>query len=606
MIVRLSHAIPLLPCAIALSSSHAPPATKRVAIIGAGAGGSSAAYHLARHAASSSIPTNITVFERASYIGGRTTTVDAWSDPAVPIELGGSIFVDVNHILVNATRDFNLSIASQEDSLATRLALPDLGIWDGEQFVLVTTEEDGWWDKAKLLWRYGLAPLKTNRLMKAAVGRFLGMYEEPVFPWKSLGETLEQQGLLDITGVTGEQYLKANGIGDAFAREVIQASTRVNYASNLAYIHGLETMVCMATSGAMQIDGGNWRIFASMLKSSSAIVTHLNTQVSKISKRDDGTYHLTANDTTNTFDEIILAAPLQFTNLTISPAPEHTPDTIPYVKLHVTLFASPFKLDPSAFNLGPNEAVPQYVLTTLPTSEKPGDGNPGTPGFYSISMHYTSLNRRASPPRQEFIYKIFSIEPITSTFLAHILGHQVSELEADGQDVNGAVSWIHRKLWHSYPREYPRVTFEEIRLDGDEGALWYTSGIESFISTMETSALSGKNVARLIADKWVKEKKGSASQEDERVDQALAGAQLPQVPLLPSPELDSGAPQLEVGGEAVTLDHLGPMVVNKDGSLSRIANWKAMSEKERQNTLRVLGKRNQLRLGDLRGEQSEL
>lgn len=141
----------------------------------------------------------------------------------MPIELGGSIFVDVNHILVNATRDFNLSVASQEDSLATRLALPDLGIWDGEQFVLVTTEEDGWWDKAKLLWRYGLAPLKTNRLMKAAVGKFLDMYEEPVFPWENLGETLESQGLLDVTGVTGEQYLKANGIGDAFAREVIQA-----------------------------------------------------------------------------------------------------------------------------------------------------------------------------------------------------------------------------------------------------------------------------------------------------------------------------------------------------------------------------------------------
>ena len=141
----------------------------------------------------------------------------------MPIELGGSIFVDVNHILVNATRDFNLSVASQEDSLATRLELPDLGIWDGKQFVLVTREEDGWWDKARLLWRYGLAPLKTNRLMKSAVGRFLGMYEEPVFPWRSLGEVLERQGLLEITGVTGEQYLNANGIGEAFAREVIQA-----------------------------------------------------------------------------------------------------------------------------------------------------------------------------------------------------------------------------------------------------------------------------------------------------------------------------------------------------------------------------------------------
>lgn len=389
-------------------------------------------------------------------------------------------------------------------------------------------------------------------------------------------------------------------------------STRVNYASNLAYIHGLETMVCMATNGAMQIDGGNWRIFASMLKSSASITTHLTTQVSQISKQEDGTYHISANDSTSTFDEVILAAPLQFTNLTISPEPKHKPDVIPYVKLHVTLFASPFKLDPSAFNLGPGAAVPQYVLTTLQPSEKPGDGDPGTPGFYSVSMHYTSLNGRATPPRQEYIYKIFSAEPVTSSFLTRILGHDVSEVEAETGDINGAVSWVHKKIWHSYPREYPRVTFEEIKLDGDDGALWYTSGIESFISTMETSALSGKNVARLIADKWANEKSAGTSGQSLHTDQAPPAA-LPQaqVPLLPPPKPESGAPQLEVGGEGVKLDHLGPMVVNKDGSLSRIANWDSMSAREKKVTLKRLGERNQLRLGNLKergkgGVQSEL
>ena len=360
----------------------------------------------------------------------------------------------------------------------------------------------------------------------------------------------------------------------------------------------------MATSGAMQIDGGNWRIFANMLKSSSSIKTHLNTPVSWILRQDDGTYHISANGSTFAFDEVILAAPLQFTNLTISPAPKHKPDVIPYVKLHVTLFASPFKVDPAAFNLGPGEPVPQYILTTLPTSEKPGDGNPGSPGFYSVSMHHTSLNHRATPPRQEFIYKIFSVEPVTSTLLSHLLGHRVSEPEAESGDLNGTVSWVHRKVWHSYPREYPRVTFEEIRLDGDEGALWYTSGIESFISTMETSALSGKNVARLIANKWASEKKQSPSSQHHSASHALPNPDAhahAQVPLLPPPEADAGAPQLEVGGEGVTLHHLGPLVVNKDGSLSRIANWEAMSEREKANTLRVLKKRNQLRLGELEG-----
>mmetsp|Transcript_13017 Transcript_13017/g.38754 ORF Transcript_13017/g.38754 Transcript_13017/m.38754 type:complete len:238 (+) Transcript_13017:1612-2325(+) len=54
-----------------------------------------------------------------------------------------------------------------------------------------------------------------------------------------------------------------------------------------------------------------------------------------------------------------------------------------------------------------------------------------------------------------------------------------------------------------------------------------------------------------------------------------------------------------VDGVPVTLDHLGPMVVNKDGSLSRITNWPEMAEVERQRTLRMVVKRNKKRLEDL-------
>ena len=139
----------------------------------------------------------------------------------MPVELGGSIFVEVNHIMMEAMKKFNLSVDTHD--LAAQLELPELGIWNGHEFLIVTRAEDGWWDKAKLLWRYGTAPLWTNRLMKRAVGKFLTMYDEPVFPWKSLSDVVEQVGLLDTTGVTGEQYLKTNGIGEAFAREIIQA-----------------------------------------------------------------------------------------------------------------------------------------------------------------------------------------------------------------------------------------------------------------------------------------------------------------------------------------------------------------------------------------------
>lgn len=73
---------------------------------------------------------------------------------------------------------------------------------------------------------------------------------------------------------------------------------------------------------------------------------------------------------------------------------------------------------------------------------------------------------------------------------------------------------------------------------------------------------------------------------------------------LPPPGPDSTTKiDMSSGGTTVKLDHLGPLVVNKDGTLSRIANWEHMADIERQNTLRILGKRNQLRMEGLRASE---
>jgi hypothetical protein len=69
---------------------------------------------------------------------------------------------------------------------------------------------------------------------------------------------------------------------------------------------------------------------------------------------------------------------------------------------------------------------------------------------------------------------------------------------------------------------------------------------------------------------------------------------------LPAP--GDAATTLDVSGDGTTvkLDHLGPLVVNVDGSMSRISNWSEMAEIEKQNTLRILGIRNKQRLAALK------
>lgn len=104
-----------------------------------------------------------TIFERNTYLGGRSTTVAIKDDPALgTIELGASIFVEANKNLMKATEKFGLeltrltSLADKVES-ATR---PGLGVWDGEEFVF---EETGsYWDSMKAIWRYGFTPLRVS------------------------------------------------------------------------------------------------------------------------------------------------------------------------------------------------------------------------------------------------------------------------------------------------------------------------------------------------------------------------------------------------------------------------------------------------------------
>lgn len=518
-----NHHTPLDPSDASIST--ATPAARRVAIIGAGAGGASTAYHLSQYAKSSNISLDITIYERNPYIGGRSTTVHAYNNTTfaknTPVELGASIFVKINHILYNTSQVFNLTRihlgeAGGDDEEPE--SGPVLGVFDGDVFVFTQDAGTSWWKElAKLWWRYGLAPLKARNLMKEVTGSFQKMYQAPHFPFASLTDTLYNLGLTEVTNMTGAQYLKEKGVGELFAREIIQASTRVNYAQNLGLIHGVEAMVCLAAEGSMAIRGGNYRIFESMIDATAKSV-HLSTDVTDITRHDDGTFTLTTKDSldaasmgptkTEKFDTIIVAAPYHFASLNISPKPNHIPERIPYVNLHVTLFTSPHILSPGAFKLKDTEIVPSVVLTTLLEGEDPGKkpiGYAGKAGFFSIS----TLRRVTNPltGKKEYLYKIFSPHEIDESFLAKILGLPAPKSDKECLPAKD-VTWVYRKLWQSYPYEFPRSSFEELRLDEN---LWYTSGIESFISTMETSSLMGANVARLIVDEWLVKNGGSNS-----------------------------------------------------------------------------------------------
>ena len=92
-------------------------------------------------------------------------------------------------------------------------------------------------------------------------------------------------------------------------------------------------------------------------------------------------------------------------------------------------------------------------------------------------------------------------------------------------------------------------------------------------------------------------------QEGKEEEQKALPALLPSVPLGQGKEAAAGDAEVQtitVDGMGIKIDKLGPIIVNTDGTLTRISNWGDMSEGERQTALRRIARRNKERTEQLR------
>jgi prenylcysteine oxidase / farnesylcysteine lyase len=248
-------------------------------------------------------------------------------------------------------------------------------------------------------------------------------------------------------------------------------------------IQALEALVCLSAGGAVSVVGGNWRIFNEMIIDSGAKL-NLDTPVISIDKAIRGgkiLWGVSSAEGSRLYDGVVIASPFVFprlsylikhqSNISMNPVPISIP-AVNYMTLHVTLVATKAVINPGYFKC--NNSVPSAILTTLPNNTA------DTPIF-------NSLSRILRLPTGESVYKIFSPDKITTKILEELF-------------VGAPIDWTFRKAWQAYPQLDAISTFAPLELyPGIEGAgVWYTSGIESFISTMETSALSGRNIATLI------------------------------------------------------------------------------------------------------------
>ncbi|CCM00711.1 uncharacterized protein FIBRA_02751 [Fibroporia radiculosa] len=90
----------------------------------------------------------------------------------------------------------------------------------------------------------------------------------------------------------------------------------------------------------------------------------------------------------------------------------------------------------------------------------------------------------------------------------------------------------------------------------------------------------------------------------------MSGEQAQPLPLPGPPNLsDNGQSALKVeldSEKGLKFEALGPIVVNSDGTMSRIANWEHMTEQEKERTMRVLVARNKIRIANQEKGAQEL
>ncbi|KAM4677575.1 prenylcysteine oxidase 1 [Discoglossus pictus] len=452
-----------------------PPS--RIAIVGAGIGGSSAAYFIRQRFGKD---VQIDLYEKGE-VGGRLATVEM---EGAQYEAGGAIIHPLNLHMKTFVKELGLSSRSPSSNL--------LGIYNGDEFVF---EESEWYliNIIKMLWNYGLNFMRMYMWVEDMLDKFMRIYryQSSDYSFSSTESLIHALGGHDFTeklNMTVDEALQKAGFSQRFIDEIVTAAMRVNYGQEVK-INGFVGGVSLAgvDSGLWAVEGGNKLVCSGLIYASKAqLIPGTVTSVQEKTRplRNGGTVKLyelsfetSSGPRIEMYDIIVIATPLNkgigninFLNFnppieTFPKRYQQTVSTFVHGQINGSFFgcAHPCKFDISE------------ILTT---------NNPKL--FFSSIGAVSPVRPRSETEGQSGlkVWKIFSPEPLTEDQLRLLFSsyHAVSV-----------------KSWLAYPLYNPPEKMPPIIL---HDKVYYINSIEWAASAMEMSAIAAKNVALLSHHRW--------------------------------------------------------------------------------------------------------
>ncbi|XP_004349869.2 hypothetical protein CAOG_01349 [Capsaspora owczarzaki ATCC 30864] len=449
------------------------------------------------------------MFEQSHRLCGRLTS---YLVNGTVVEFGGAIFHETNSIIDTIRSEYGLQRVKAFDD-------DGFGVWNGTHFAVRATDLS-LWTKLELLWRYRFAPVYAQWESQSFLRSFKKLYKTP---FHSVEELLDIAKIDPLARVSMADWLKTHKYNKQFGTELVEGATRINYGQNLhmsalgAWVSlvGSEDSVYAVVNGNEQLCYKIAGIDHAPVQASAGIPTgtlppvtsgKLQTvrtaTVRAISSRPNGRYSVTyergGHTVQSTFDAVVIATPLEATNITFEAIdlPPSTSQRRPYQRTFVTIVHG--EVNPAYFGLETPRQLPATVITTEPQSNAPvAPAEPNSiSGVTTSQLPFTSfslLHRRdnvtSDGTRFEGVYKFFSPVELSAAQIAPVFR---------------VVRDVFRKNFAAYPILSPtpsETPFPSIRV---QKGLYYLNAIESAASAMEMEALSARSIAKMIEEDFLK------------------------------------------------------------------------------------------------------